>query len=46
VAIDGAANAAILVAEMVAVTDQAMAKRLDDFRATFAGASGPDRKAP
>ncbi len=35
VAIDGAANAAILVAEMLAIADEAMAKRLDDFRATF-----------
>lgn len=35
VAIDGAANAAILVAEMLAVTDEAMATRLDDFRKSF-----------
>ncbi|MDQ6927770.1 MAG: 5-(carboxyamino)imidazole ribonucleotide mutase [Actinomycetota bacterium] len=35
VAIDGAANAAILVAEMLAISDEAMAKRLDDFRAGF-----------
>jgi 5-(carboxyamino)imidazole ribonucleotide mutase len=35
VAIDGAANAAILVAEMLAIYDEAMAKRLDDFRGTF-----------
>ena len=44
VAIDGAANAAILVAEIVAVTDPAMAKRLDEFRATFAGPSGRERE--
>lgn len=35
VAIDGAANAAILVAEMVAIADEAMAKRLHDFRSGF-----------
>ena len=35
VAIDGSANAAILVAEMLAVSDEAMAKRLDDFRGDF-----------
>ena len=33
VAIDGSANAGILVAEMVAVTDQEVASRLDEFRA-------------
>lgn len=35
VAIDGAANAAILVAEMLAMSDETMAKRLDDFRGGF-----------
>lgn len=33
VAIDGSKNAAILVAEMLAVTDETMAKKLDEFRA-------------
>ena len=33
VAIDGSKNAAILVAEMIAVTDETMAKKLDEFRA-------------
>jgi 5-(carboxyamino)imidazole ribonucleotide mutase len=33
VAIDGSKNAAILVAEMIAVTDESMAKQLDEFRA-------------
>ena len=33
VAIDGAANAGILVAEMLSVTDAEIAKRLDEFRA-------------
>ena len=33
VAVDGAANAGILVAEMLSITDQDVAKRLDDFRA-------------
>ena len=33
VAIDGSANAGILVAEMVSVTDPEVAKRLDEFRA-------------
>ena len=33
VAIDGSKNAAILVAEMIAVTDETMAKTLDEFRA-------------
>jgi len=33
VAIDGAKNAAILVAEMIAITDEAMATRLAEFRA-------------
>jgi 5-(carboxyamino)imidazole ribonucleotide mutase len=35
VAIDGAANAAILVAEMLAISDEEMAKRLDEFRSGF-----------
>lgn len=34
VAIDGAANAALLVAQMLAITDQALARRLDDRRAS------------
>jgi 5-(carboxyamino)imidazole ribonucleotide mutase len=33
VAVDGAANAGILVAEMLSITDPDVAKRLDDFRA-------------
>ena len=33
VAVDGAANAGILVAEMLAITDAAMAQKLADFRA-------------
>ncbi len=33
VAIDGAANAAILVAEMLAITDADMARKVDEFRA-------------
>lgn len=33
VAIDGSANAAILVVEMLAITDEEMAKRLEEFRA-------------
>ena len=33
VAVDGAANAGILVAEMLSITDEAMAARLADFRA-------------
>ena len=37
VAIDGAANAALLVIEMLAITDSEMAARLDDYRAEMAG---------
>jgi 5-(carboxyamino)imidazole ribonucleotide mutase len=33
VAVDGSANAGILVAEMLSITDEAMAKKLDEFRA-------------
>ncbi|MHB1925134.1 MAG: AIR carboxylase family protein, partial [Acidimicrobiales bacterium] len=33
VAIDGAKNAAILVAEMIAITDESMAAKLTEFRA-------------
>jgi len=33
VAIDGAANAAVLVVEMLAITDEGLAKQLDAFRA-------------
>jgi 5-(carboxyamino)imidazole ribonucleotide mutase len=36
VAIDGAANAAVLVVEMLAVTDSDLAKKLDEFRAAGA----------
>jgi 5-(carboxyamino)imidazole ribonucleotide mutase len=36
VAVDGAANAAILVVEMLAISDPALAKKLDEFRATWA----------
>ena len=36
VAIDGAANAAVLVVEMLAITDEALAKQLDAFRAAGA----------
>jgi len=46
VAIDGSANAAILVAEMIAISDDAMAKRLADFRSGFTGASGRERGTP
>jgi 5-(carboxyamino)imidazole ribonucleotide mutase len=35
VAIDGALNAALLVVEMLAVSDQGLAKRLDDYRAQW-----------
>ncbi len=38
VAIDGAANAAILVVEMLAITDEELAKRLDEFRSRWAPA--------
>src|SRR6266568_602352 len=37
VAIDGALNAALLVVEMLAVSDEGLAKRLDDYRAQRAG---------
>ena len=33
VAVDGAANAGILVAEMLAISDQVVAEKLDEFRA-------------
>ena len=36
VAIDGAANAAVLVVEMLAITDEGLAKELDAFRAAGA----------
>ena len=36
VAIDGAQNAALLVVEMLAIADEGLAKRLDDFRAQWA----------
>ena len=36
VAIDGAANAAVLVVEMLAITDEGLAKQLDAFRAAGA----------
>lgn len=36
VAIDGAANAALLAAEILAVTDDQVAKQLTDYRASFA----------
>lgn len=35
VAVDGAANAAILAVEILAVTDDGLAKRLSDFRAEW-----------
>jgi 5-(carboxyamino)imidazole ribonucleotide mutase len=35
VAIDGSANAAILVAEMLSVSDADIARRLDEFRSGF-----------
>jgi 5-(carboxyamino)imidazole ribonucleotide mutase len=38
VAIDGAANAAILVVEMLAIADAALAAKLDEFRARWAPA--------
>jgi 5-(carboxyamino)imidazole ribonucleotide mutase len=47
VAIDGAANAALLVVQMLAITDAGLAERLDERRreataaAAEAGASGP-----
>ena len=37
VAIDGALNAALLVVEMLAVSDEGLAKRLDDYRAQWVG---------
>ena len=37
VAIDGAANAGVLVVEMLAITDEELAKQLDAFRAAGAG---------
>ncbi|MBV8160753.1 MAG: 5-(carboxyamino)imidazole ribonucleotide mutase [Acidimicrobiia bacterium] len=36
VAIDGAQNAALLVVEMLAISDERLAERLDDFRAQWA----------
>jgi len=36
VAIDGAQNAALLVVEMLAISDEGLRKRLDDFRAQWA----------
>lgn len=35
VAVDGSANAAILVAEMLAISDESMKNKLDEFRDTF-----------
>jgi 5-(carboxyamino)imidazole ribonucleotide mutase len=35
VAIDGAQNAALLVVEMLAISDEGLKKRLDDFRAQW-----------
>jgi len=35
VAIDGAQNAALLVVEMLAISDEGLAKRLDDYRAQW-----------
>jgi 5-(carboxyamino)imidazole ribonucleotide mutase len=35
VAIDGSQNAALLVVEMLAISNEGMAKRLDDFRAQW-----------
>ena len=35
VAVDGAANAGILAVEILAVTDEGLAKRLDDYRAEW-----------
>jgi 5-(carboxyamino)imidazole ribonucleotide mutase len=35
VAIDGALNAALLVVEMLAISDEGLAKRLDDYRAQW-----------
>jgi 5-(carboxyamino)imidazole ribonucleotide mutase len=35
VAIDGAANAAILVVEMLSITDESLAAKLDEFRAKW-----------
>ena len=37
VAIDGAMNAALLVVEMLAITDEGLAKQLDDHRREIAG---------
>jgi 5-(carboxyamino)imidazole ribonucleotide mutase len=39
VAIDGALNAALLVIEMLAVTDAGLAKQLDEYRAAWAPAT-------
>ena len=38
VAVDGAMNAALLVVQMLAITDEGLAKALDDHRAEIAGA--------
>ena len=35
VAIDGALNAALLVVEMLAISDEKLAKRLDEYRAQW-----------
>ena len=35
VAVDGALNAALLVVEMLAISDEGLAKRLDDYRAQW-----------
>jgi 5-(carboxyamino)imidazole ribonucleotide mutase len=37
VAVDGALNAALLVVEMLAISDEGLAKRLDDYRAQWSG---------
>jgi 5-(carboxyamino)imidazole ribonucleotide mutase len=36
VAIDGSQNAALLVVEMLAISDEGLKKQLDDFRAQWA----------
>ena len=46
VAIDGAANAAILAVQILAVTDEGLAGRLADYRAQWAPAPSPEGAQP
>jgi 5-(carboxyamino)imidazole ribonucleotide mutase len=40
VAVDGALNAALLVVEMLAISDEGLAKQLDDYRAQWGTSAG------